>query len=118
MKNTNKYKKALEAEKAKLLKELGTIARRNPSAPSDWEAIPTDLDSDSADENEIADEVEEFGNNSAILEKLEPQLANVEKALGKIEEGSYGKCDVCEEEIDEDRLDANPASTTCIEHSK
>jgi RNA polymerase-binding transcription factor DksA len=118
MKNTNKYKKALEAEKAKLLKELATIGRRNPATPGDWEAVATDLDSDSADENETADEVEEFGNNSAILEKLEPQLAIVEKALGKIEDGSYGKCDVCEEDIGEDRLEANPASTTCIEHSK
>lgn len=113
-----KYKKILEAEKAKLLKEMSGIGRENPNAPGEWEAVETDLDSDSADENEVADEIEEFGENSAILEKLEAQLKNVNRALEKIKEGTYGKCDVSGEDIPEERLGANPAATTCIKHSK
>jgi len=115
---TNKYKKLLADEKAKLLEELATVGRRNPSNPNDWEATPTNLDSDSADENEVADTIEEFGENSAILEQLEIQLLKVESALGKIEAGTYGKCNVCQKDIPEDRLHANPASLTCIEHAK
>jgi len=118
MKNTNTYKKLLEAEKEKLLKELATVGRKNPRVPGDWEAVATDLDSDSADENETADEIEEFEDNSGILEKLEPQLKNVERALAKIKEKTYGLCDVCQKEIPEERLKASPASVTCIEHSK
>jgi RNA polymerase-binding transcription factor DksA len=118
MKNTNKYKKLLEAEKSKLLKELATVGKRDPTSPNGWEAMENDLDSDSADENETADEMEELGENEAILGKLAPQLQLVEKALEKIKEGTYGKCDVCGEEIPEERLLANPSSLTCIKHTK
>ncbi len=115
---TEKYKKLLESEKAKLLKELASIGQKNPSNPADWEAKPTNLDSDSADENEVADTIEEFEENSAILKQLEIQLIAVESALGKIEAGTYDKCNVCGKEIPEHRLEANPASLTCLEHAK
>jgi len=118
MLDTNKYKKILEEEKVKLVSELETIGKRNPSVPNGWEAVETDLDSDSADENETADEMEELGENQSILEKLAPQLTSVEHALEKIENGTYGKCDVCGEEIPEARLEANPSATTCMAHAK
>lgn len=118
MKDINTYKKILEAEKETLKKELSTVGQKNPANPADWQAKPTDLDSDSADENETADEIEEFENNSAILKQLEIQLLAVESALGKIEAGTYGTCNVCGQEIPQERLEANPASLTCIEHTK
>jgi RNA polymerase-binding transcription factor DksA len=117
MKNL-KYKKLLETEKEKLLKELATVGRKNPSNPADWEAVPADLDSDSADENEVADTIEGFEENSAILKQLEIQLLAVESALGKIKAGTYGKCNICGKTIPEARLEANPAALTCMEHSK
>ena len=117
--DTNKYKKLLEGEKAKLLKELATIGKKDPSKKDDgWQAVATDLDSDSADENETADVMESLDENKAILDQLEIQLLQVESALGKIEAGTYGKCNVCGEEIPEARLEANPASLTCIKHTK
>ena len=118
MENTNKFKVKLEAEKEKLLKELASIGQVNPSNPQDWEAKPTNMDSDSADENEVADTIEEFEENSAVLKQLEIQLLEVEAALGKIEAGTYGKCNVCEQEIPEGRLEANPAALTCMEHTQ
>lgn len=118
MKNINKFSELLEVEKSKLIKELETVGRKNPHVPGDWEAVATDLDSDSADENETADEIEEYENNSGIVDKLEVQLQNVNLALDKIKDGSYGKCNICGEEIPEARLEANPSSVTCIEHSK
>ena len=117
MKNI-KYKKLLEEEKVKLLAELSTIAQKDPTSPNGWEAVETDLDSDSADENETADEIEAYEENQGIVNKLALQLSSVEKALEKIKEGTYGKCDTCGEEIPEARLEANPAALTCIEHTK
>ena len=118
MKNINKFKKLLGEEKSKLLKELATIGQKNPSNSKDWEATPTNMDSDSADENEVADTIEEFEENSAILKQLEIQLNDVETALQKIKDGTYGKCGICNEEIPEERLVANPAALTCIKHTK
>jgi len=114
---TNKYKKLLEEEKAKLLKELATVGQKDTASTNGWEA-KEDLDSDSADENETADEMEELGENEAIVSKLAPQLNQVEQALEKIKNGTYGKCDVCGEEISDARLKANPAALTCIKHTK
>jgi len=112
-----KYKKLLEEEKDKLIAELNTIGRVNPANPKDWEATPTNLESNSADENETADEIEEFEGNSAILKQLEIQLNNINLALAEIEKGTYGKCVVCGTDIPEDRLLANPSALTCIEHT-
>lgn len=112
------YKRILEAEKAKLVKEMSVIGRENPNTPGEWEAIETEPDADLADENEAADEIEKMGENSAVLEKLEAELKQVIRALEKIAEGTYGKCDVSGEEIPEERLKINPSATTCIKHSK
>lgn len=113
-----KFKTKLEAELVLVESELKKIARKNPSNPKDWEAVETDMGSDPSDENEVADEMESFGENIAILNKLEPQYNDIKLALEKIENGTYGTCEVSGEEISEERLEANPSTRTCIEHAK
>jgi DnaK suppressor protein len=41
-------------------------------------------------------------------------LADVERALEKVADGTYGTCDSCGEAISEERLDAIPSATLCI----
>ena len=41
-------------------------------------------------------------------------LDKIDKALAKIEDGSFGKCEECEEEISAKRLEARPETTLCI----
>ena len=76
------------------------------------------MSSDPSDSNDVADEMESFGENAAVLSKLEPRFNDIKIALEKIEKGTYGKCEVGGEDIPEERLDANPSAKTCIEHSK
>lgn len=45
------------------------------------------------------------------------ELDKVEKALQAIEDGSYGKCEVCQTDIPFERLEAVPYTTLCIEHA-
>jgi DnaK suppressor protein len=45
---------------------------------------------------------------------LDAKLADVERALAKIDEGTYGACDVCEGPIGEERLEAIPWAVRCI----
>jgi RNA polymerase-binding protein DksA len=45
------------------------------------------------------------------------RLAHVDTALAKMEDGTYGTCEVCGREIPEARLEARPASTRCVEHA-
>jgi DnaK suppressor protein len=42
------------------------------------------------------------------------QLAEVEAALGRLDDGSYGTCEVCGEAIVPDRLEARPTARTCV----
>jgi len=110
------FKSNLEKEKILLEEELKTVGRINPSNPADWEAKPESLDIDQADRNEVADNVEGFENNIAILNNLEIKFNEVKDALNKIESGKYGICSVCGKEIEEERLLANPGATTCKKH--
>lgn len=50
-------------------------------------------------------------------EHLLAMLDDVRRARRRIEEGTYGVCDVCGEPIPEGRLEARPWSTRCVAHS-
>ena len=45
---------------------------------------------------------------------LSTKLADVERALAKLDDGSYGRCDRCGAAIGDDRLEARPASVLCV----
>ena len=52
----------------------------------------------------------------SILEQVEAELADVEHALRRLDEGTYGTCEVCGKAIPDDRLEAMPATRLCLEH--
>ena len=52
--------------------------------------------------------------NIHIKERDSKLIIKIKKALERIEEGTYGVCDECEEEISEKRLEARPVTTVCI----
>jgi RNA polymerase-binding transcription factor DksA len=49
-----------------------------------------------------------------LLEQVEGELADVEHALQRIDEGTYGICEACGEPIGDDRLEAMPATRFCL----
>lgn len=115
--DTTKYKKLLEEELAELEEELSEIGFRPAENPDDWEAKAADLNVSSSDENEVADTIEEYEENSAILKELEIRYNEIKKALERIKDGTYGICEVGGEPISEKRLKANPAARFCLEHA-
>lgn len=112
---TEQYKKNLEVEKAKLESEMGSVGRKNPRVPGDWEPVPSETGNE-ADLADQADVVMSRESNIAILADLEARYDTVLAALSRIEKKTYGTCEVCGEEIEEARLGADPAATTCIKH--
>jgi DnaK suppressor protein len=50
----------------------------------------------------------------AVHDRLQSTLADVDRALAKLDEGSYGRCDVCSEPIAEERLEALPWAVRCV----
>ncbi|MBI4134648.1 MAG: TraR/DksA C4-type zinc finger protein [Candidatus Sungbacteria bacterium] len=65
---------------------------------------------------ENADEVEEYETRLEETEILERHLADVVRALDKMQKGTYGLCEACGKEIPVGRLHANPAARFDIEH--
>ena len=113
--NTDEQKARLTGEKAKLESELSSIGRRNPSNPNDWEAVPQETGHE-ADPNDVADKIEGYEENTAILKDLEIRYNDVKDALARIDAGTYGTCLTGGEAIEEDRLEADPAAKTCKTH--
>jgi DnaK suppressor protein len=112
---TEQFKKKLEQEKAKLESEMGSIGRPNPLVPGDWEPVPTETGTE-ADLADQADVVMSRESNAAILADLEARYDTIREALSRIEKKTYGKCEVCGDDIGEARLGADPAATTCVKH--
>ena len=54
-------------------------------------------------------------NRVGTARELEAMLRDVERALRKLEEGTYGICDRCGKLIPEERLDARPWSNLCVD---
>lgn len=114
MTDTNAHKQTLEKLLEEITLELETIAVHRP-ATDDWVAKPESAGGE-ADENVEADLVEDWNERRATLSALETRYQNIKRALQKIDDGTFGICEVSGEQIEADRLDANPAARTCKAH--
>lgn len=115
MNNIEIFASKLAEQKQAVMNELKEIAIHHTDT-DDWEVRTDDIDQTDADENLRADDVEDADERVATLAELETRYHNIVRALNKIENGSYGICEVCNEQIEPERLDANPAARTCLTH--
>lgn len=52
----------------------------------------------------------------SILDRIQVELDDVERALKRLDEGTYGTCQACGRDIGDERLEAVPAARFCIQH--
>ena len=52
----------------------------------------------------------------SILEQVEAELSDVDRALERLDQGTYGRCDACGTAIADERLAAMPATRFCVQH--
>ncbi len=100
----NLLRRRLDTEQEGLLEELKTTAlvaeRRERGPYSEYVELATEI-------------VEE--EKGLILEKrVRDQLAEVEHALDKFDQGTYGLCDSCGQPIEPARLEALPHANLCL----
>ncbi len=104
----------------------GSLAARRLELIGEQEQLSSQLDdlhvgdpSEAHDEN-FADSGQvaaEQGESMVLAGKLREQLDDVQRALDKLDAGSYGTCEACGETIAADRLEAMPATRFCITHA-
>jgi DnaK suppressor protein len=103
-KDLKRFKKRLE----ELRDEVLDKARRELEEPS------------SIDTDDLPDEIDQASSEYAQAMKLRLRdrdkfhLKKIQKALDRIDEGSFGICERCEEPISVKRLEARPVTTLCI----
>lgn len=53
---------------------------------------------------------------SALIQGAQEHLCGIEAATTRLQQGSYGICEVCHQPIPAARLDARPTARTCVRH--
>ncbi len=110
------FKQRLVEEQARLEAELNDIGHADPLQKDSFTADYPESGSNSEDDN--AQEIAEYADDLSIEARLEAELKDVSKALESVEKGTYGTCKYCQKPIDQKRLEARPASSSCIECKK
>lgn len=105
----NQIRSRLENEQKHLLDELEQSTANVRPAEERREGSPF------GKREEEATESFEFEKRLALEKRIRDQLAEVEHALEKFEKGTYGLCDNCGQPIAEDRLEALPYASLCVE---
>ena len=72
------------------------------------------FDENFADSGQVA---AEQGEHRALIDRLTGALRDVDLALAKLDDGTFGTCEVCGDEIPEPRLEAMPSARYCIKHA-
>jgi DnaK suppressor protein len=100
---------ALEQRRADLLRELSGLTEvpRDPMTAVSFGKRVGD------GTTEAVDRLNQVG----AATELAAMLADVERALVKLDEGTYGFCDRCHTMIPEERLEARPWSVLCVKCS-
>jgi len=97
---------ALTNERERLEAQIASLEPGHGGSP--------DFDDNFADSGQVA---AEQGENKVLAGQLRGELEEVERALAKLDDGTYGVCDTCGERIGDDRLEAIPTATHCIAHA-
>ena len=105
MTSMDTIRETLHAKRAEILSQMGVLEQK----PSDHGSI-----SFGKRVGEGTSMAVDRLSQVAVHDRLQTALADVDRALEKLDEGSYGRCDVCGEPINEERLEALPWAVRCV----
>jgi DnaK suppressor protein len=103
-----KLRAYLKTEQKRLTEELEQLQDSVPTSEERREGSPF------GKREEEATETLELEKRLALENRIRQELAGIEHALQKFEEGTYGLCDNCGQPIDPQRLEALPQASLCL----
>ncbi len=105
----------LEEERSELRDQLTTIEEETFSSSQSELSGDVGLDDESADAGTATFEREK---DLSIENNVRDLLAKIDRALARIDEGSYGTCERCGKPIEKARIKALPYVDMCIKDAK
>jgi RNA polymerase-binding transcription factor DksA len=106
-----------EERRGRLDAEREQTLRRLASLTGEYDAVVAasrDTNADDEHDPEGATIAFERSQVGALIRQAREGLAEVDAAVRRLEEGTYGRCERCGATIDEDRLRARPVARLCI----
>jgi RNA polymerase-binding transcription factor DksA len=104
----------LDAERARLQQLRDDFVNEGLNSESEEESL-AELSSVDQHQADVGTETFEREKDLSILEQVEAELADVEHALRRLDDGTFGLCEACGRPIGEERLEALPATRFCLE---
>jgi DnaK suppressor protein len=114
---TGKYKKLLEAERARLLDAVEFLEKENADSLVEERGEATSR-GDNSHMADMATATYDRELDEGLEEGAQFTLGEIEAALQRIEDGSYGVCEVCGKPIGAERLSAIPWARLCIDDQR
>lgn len=108
-------KEFIESQRESLEQTRAELVRMRDGLEADERDRAEDQQDQQPDSGDLSQEMYTRQLDQTIGEQAEGRLENVERALQKIEEGTYGICDDTGEEIPKGRLEAIPEAVTTVE---
>lgn len=105
----------IERQKASLEETRRELLRMQEGLSEDDQERGEDQAYETSDRGDLGREIHTRQLDETVSGTLGSRLENVERALQKIEEGTYGICDDTGEEIPQGRLEAVPEAVTTVE---
>jgi RNA polymerase-binding protein DksA len=110
--DTDRFRQMLEEERVRVRAAIDNLHAEHPGSMAD------ETGEDAVYDNHLADTATDTYDREldyTLEENSEHVLAEIDAALRRIADGSYGKCTNCGREIAPERLEARPYATLCID---
>ena len=113
--DTTRFRELLREERERIVAAIDNIRHENPGSMEEETGESTHFDQHLADAATVTHDREL---DYTLEENSETLLGRIDAALKRIDDGSYGTCRVCGNEIGEERLEAQPWADLCIDDAR
>ena len=111
--DTDPARARLEEERARLTQLRDGFVEQGLTSESENDSIG-ELSSVDQHQADVGTETFHREADLSILEQVQAELADVEHALRRLDDGTYGTCEACGKPIEDNRLEAVPAARFCL----
>jgi len=113
--NVDRARERLTKERDRLLRIKDSLSGESGEGGGSERDALSELSLADQHPADLGTEMFEREKDQSILERVEAELTDVERALRRADDGTYGLCEACGREIAKARLEIKPEARFCID---